>query len=153
MLPSLDEGVPKTTFNRDCIWGPFFCNFGAISYVTSFGTTTPKVLVASPLSFLSFMMSSTLVRLDPSGLKAVTCKGWVITSNILVVPSEEAKVLPHFIFCLFYPRPPSQAFPLHCWRCPQSPLLKRMGSSYLNEKTLRHRSLSHSVSWLSLVSF
>jgi hypothetical protein len=47
------------------------------------------------------MMSSTLVRLDPSGLKAVTCKGWVITSNILVVPSEEAKVLPISFFVCF----------------------------------------------------
>jgi hypothetical protein len=47
------------------------------------------------------MVSSKLVKSDPSTLKGLKGKGWIITYKICVAPSDEADALPMSFFAIF----------------------------------------------------
>lgn len=67
---------------------------------SSFDITTAEVVAIVPLSsFLPFVVSIKLVRFDPIGLKAITERGFVITSSIWVAQVLKLK---HSLYLSYY---------------------------------------------------
>jgi hypothetical protein len=85
----------------------FWCHFFHSIFHRSFSfcIITSEAWTTTPSScFLSLTTSNRLVRSDTSRLKEVTDRGFVITYNICVTPSDEIEALPpSFLFFPFYP--------------------------------------------------
>jgi hypothetical protein len=91
ILILLLNGVPYTTPKFDFIQDPCFSNFSGKVWGA-------KSLVSMSLPYLPFMVNNKLVKSDPSKLKVLKGKGWVITSKICVAPCDEADALPMSFF-------------------------------------------------------
>lgn len=79
--------VPNTACIRENIQGTLFLGFGIAPLVSSnrvfyCAATTKASVLASSSIILSFILSSKLIRSDPKEPKALTCRDFVITSNI-----------------------------------------------------------------------